>query len=226
MKLIGAPLSPFVRKVRIVAAEKNISYDYDPSISPLNMPEDYVNIHPLRRIPALIVEADNPRAVINDSSAICAYFDRLQPNPALMPADTLQYGRMLWLEEYSDTGFTEIIGRGMFRPIMFNVLSGKAPDVETAQKSLVTIRKDYISYLEAQFGEGPWFGGSQFTLADIAIGCNLINMMHVGYRLQAKDSVVLADFFDRFLLRDSVAGLLTGESKALSKMGFSAPQLA
>ncbi len=225
MKLIGAPLSPFVRKVRIVAAEKNISYDYDPSVSPLSMPDDYVKIHPMKRIPALIVEPNNPQGIINDSSAICAYLERLAPEPALMPSDVLQYGRMLWLEEYSDTGFTEIIGRGMFRPILFNALSGKSPDIETAQASLATIRTDYFSYLESQFGEGPWFGGSQFTLADIAIGCNLINMMHVGYRLQASDSPILAAYFDRFLARDSVAALLSGEGQALSKMGFTAPKL-
>lgn len=226
MKLIGAPLSPFVRKVRIVAAEKHISYDYDPSISPLSMPDDYVKIHPLKRIPALVVEPNNPRGIINDSSAICAYLERLAPDPALMPSDAMQYGRMLWLEEYSDTGFTEIIGRGMFRPILFNALSGKAPDIATAQESLVKIRAEYFSYLETQFGDGPWFGGTQFTVADISIGCNLINMMHVGYRLQASDSAILADYFDRFLVRDSVAALLPGEMQALSKMGFSAPQLS
>jgi hypothetical protein len=44
--------------------------------------------------------------------------------------------------------------------------------------------------------------------------------------VQASDSVALADYFDRFLARESVAALLPGEIQALSKMGFTAPQLS
>lgn len=225
MKLIGAPLSPFVRKARIVAAEKGISYEYDPSVSPLNMPDNYDQIHPMRRIPALIVEEGHAKGIINDSSAICAYFDRLQPHPALMPADPFQYGRMLWIEEFSDSGFAESIGLGVFRPVLFNALSGKAPDIAAAQIGLEKLRAKHFAYLTQQLGDGEWFGGDQFTLADIAVGCNLVNLMHVGYQIKPSDGEGLATFFNRFLERESVAVFLDQERNALTKMGFSAPQL-
>lgn len=224
MKLIGAPLSPFVRKARIVAGEKGIELEFDPSVSPLSMSPEFSQINPLRRIPALVVGDDDPQAIINDSSAICAFFDRHTPSPALMPSDPFQYGRMSWLEEFANSGMAETIGLGIFRPVLFNALSGKAPDLETAAQGLQRLRELHFVYLREQASDGDWFGGEQFTLADVAIGAQLVNLMHIGYRVTEEDG--LAGFFDRFLARPSVARLIEGERKALAKMGFTAPDLA
>jgi len=103
MQLLGAPLSPFIKKVRIVAAEKAIDYDYDPRPSPLGWPEGFERINPLKRIPALLPDPSNPDYAINDSSAICAYLDRLKPEPALFPAEAEALGRALWIEEFCDS---------------------------------------------------------------------------------------------------------------------------
>ena len=67
MQLLGAPLSPFIKKVRIVAAEKAIDYDYDPRPSPLGWPGGFERINPLKRIPALLPDPSNPDYAINDS---------------------------------------------------------------------------------------------------------------------------------------------------------------
>lgn len=224
MKLIGAPLSPFVRKARIVALEKGISHDFDPSVSPMSMAPEFSDINPLRRIPALVVRENDPLGIINDSSAICAYFDRLVPNPPLMPEDAFEYGRMAWLEEFADSGLAETIGGGVFRPVLFNALSGKAPDLETVTKTLTRLREIHFPYLVGQLGGRYWFGGEVFSLADIAIGAQLVNLMHVGYRVSTADG--LGEFLDHFLARASVASLLDGETKALAKMGFEAPDLS
>jgi glutathione S-transferase len=225
MKLIGAPLSPFVRKVRIVAAEKGLSYDFDPTISPMNMPENYSQIHPLRRIPALVVEEGNPRAIINDSSAICGYFEKLQPTPSIYPSDPLEFGRNLWLEEYSDSHFTETIGLKVFRPVIFNAFSGKAPDTETAENGVQILRDNHFKYLSEQLGNATWFGNDLFSLADISIGCNLVNLMHAGYRVKESDSPSLAAFFERFMARESVAALVASDLKGFEKMGYIPPAL-
>ncbi|MDC3402154.1 glutathione S-transferase family protein [Alphaproteobacteria bacterium] len=225
MKLIGAPLSPFVRKVRIVAAEKGIAYDFDPSIGPMTMPDSYTDIHPLRRIPALVVEEDNPRAIINDSSAICAYFEKLEPTPSVYPSDNLQFGRILWLEEFADTGFAEQVGLGVFRPMFFNIAMQKEPDIDTAQATLVKLREGHFAYLESQLGDGDWFGGDIMSVADISIGCNLINLMHVGYHLKPSDGARLSAMFERFLSCPSVDSFVQKERATLDKMGMAFPEL-
>ena len=49
LKLYGAMLSPFVRKVRVMLALKKIDYDIDVQVSPLSVPEGYEKIHPLKK---------------------------------------------------------------------------------------------------------------------------------------------------------------------------------
>ena len=52
LKLIGASISPFVRKVRVVLAEKGLSYEHDPMV-PLGVSDDYRRLHPMGKIPVL-----------------------------------------------------------------------------------------------------------------------------------------------------------------------------
>ena len=47
----GSSLSPFVRKVRVVMAEKGLEYTLDP-VSPFAPPPEFLEISPLKRIPA------------------------------------------------------------------------------------------------------------------------------------------------------------------------------
>ncbi|MFO6279315.1 glutathione S-transferase family protein, partial [Pseudomonas aeruginosa] len=52
LTLYGAPLSPFVRKVRLLLAEKGLDYQLE-AIAPFGQPAWYREISPLGRIPAL-----------------------------------------------------------------------------------------------------------------------------------------------------------------------------
>ena len=81
-KLTGSSLSPFVRKVVVLGAEKGLSFERDPMI-PIGVSDEYKAKHPLGKVPLL---EDGDR-VIPDSSAICAYLERLHPKPALYPSD-------------------------------------------------------------------------------------------------------------------------------------------
>ena len=72
MKLIGSTTSPYVRKVRVVMAEKKLDYQFvldnvwaaDTQIARTN---------PLGKVPCLVL--DNGQAIM-DSEVICAYLDR------------------------------------------------------------------------------------------------------------------------------------------------------
>ena len=82
LKLIGAGLSAFVRKVRVALIEKGLEYEHDPML-PLGVSDDYKRLHPQGKVP-LMTDGDR---VIPDSSAICAYLEKLHPLPALYPSD-------------------------------------------------------------------------------------------------------------------------------------------
>ena len=78
LKLIGAHISPFVRKVRVVLAEKGIAYEHDP-MAPFGVSDEYKLMHPLGKVPVL-TDGDK---VLPDSSAICVYLEKTQADPAL-----------------------------------------------------------------------------------------------------------------------------------------------
>ena len=101
----GVNASPFVRKVRVFLAEKGIAYELDPVI-PVNVSAEFRKMSPLGKVPAF---RDGDRT-LSDSSIICAYLERMHPQPALYPADAYDYARALWFEEYGDGGLSGVIG--------------------------------------------------------------------------------------------------------------------
>ena len=82
MKVYGFPISPFVRKVHLVAAEKGIPVELALS-NPADPAAEFLAASPFRKIPALI---DGDFSLC-DSTAIVTYFEALQPEPSLTPGD-------------------------------------------------------------------------------------------------------------------------------------------
>ena len=100
----GVNASPFVRKVRVFFAEKGLDYELNP-VMPFGMTEDFKKLSPLGKIP---VYEDGDFA-LPDSSCIALYIERKHPTPALYPEGDEDFGRALFLEEYSDTKLTEVL---------------------------------------------------------------------------------------------------------------------
>lgn len=220
MQLLGAPLSPFVRKARIVAAEKGIDYNYDPRPSPLGWPEGFEKINPLKRIPALLPDAANPDFAINDSSAICGYFEKLEPQPALYPSDAQAYGRALWFEEVADSDMAGKIGLGVFRPVFFNLATGKPADIETAKQGFEVVADSLLTYLEAQLGDSEYFAGDMFSIADIAITSQLMNLNLVGFGVPADRFAKLRAHYEHSIARPSIAQFVEQDAKAVAGFGI------
>lgn len=173
--LYGSPLSPFQRKVEAVLTLKGLDYDCK-DVSVMDMPDWYMEISPLGRIPSLRdrdIAEEGPAGTITDSSAICGYLEKRQPEPAVYPADPFDYGRALWLEEYADTGMAMAGGMGVFRPIIFNLFQRKEPDLGTARKTWNEKLPPLWDYLEAQLDGGTYFIGDTITIADIAVACQI-----------------------------------------------------
>ena len=55
MKLVGSLTSPYVRKVRVVLAEKRIGYNFDVDI-PWNVGSHVPDYNPLGKVPVLIMD--------------------------------------------------------------------------------------------------------------------------------------------------------------------------
>jgi glutathione S-transferase len=170
----GSPLSPFVRKVEAVLHHTGTAYDFE-NVNIMDPPDWFPEISPARRIPVLrdrTVGTDGVPGTIADSSAICLFLDR-RLGAGLYGESPFDAGRVAWFEEYADTSIAMPLGMGLFRPLIFPRFAGKDPDLDTARKTWNETLPPLFDYLEGSLGGGEYFVGGRYSLADIAVGCQL-----------------------------------------------------
>ncbi len=215
-RILGAPLSPFVRKVRVFCFEKDIGYDLEP-VNPFAPPEGFADISPLRRIPVLVIEHDDgSREYLPDSSVICAFLDQMHPEHRLIPEAPLARGQALWFEEYGDTELTGAIGQGIFRPVVLRQLGGQTPDRPKAEDTVANRLPPLFDYLEGQIGEREFLVEDRFTIADLGIVSPLVNMQHAGYEVDEARWPRLARYAARVIGRESFQHALKAERAMLT----------
>jgi glutathione S-transferase len=164
MKLIGSLASPYVRKVRVVLAEKKL--DYQIEMENVWVPETRIHtINPLGKVPCLVMEDGY---VMYDSRVIVEYLDTLTPVCKLLPPN----GR-----ERVDIKNWEALADGVLD-------AGVAARGERTQRPESLQSPAYIdrqlmkvgrglSSMSARLAESPWCAGNHYSLADVAVGCAL-----------------------------------------------------
>ena len=163
MKLIGSHTSPFVRKVRIVLAEKKIEYDFVID-SPWLESSKVSNINPLGKIPALVLDDDTP---LFDSRVIVEYIDSVTPNNKLIPAPS---------RERTEVKRWEALADGICDAAAAVFLEAKRPQAQQSEDWIVRQRGKNMRGLEfmaEELGEKPFCMGTHLSLADIAVGTAL-----------------------------------------------------
>jgi glutathione S-transferase len=203
--LYGLPLSPFVRKADAVLREKGVEFELE-NVNIMPMPDWFKEISPARRIPVLRdtdVGKEGPNGTIPDSSAICAYVERKFPEPAVYPSDPYLLGRAVWIEEFCDTELAMSVGMGIFRPIQFSRFQGKEPDVEAAKKTYAEKLPAPLDYMEAELDGSDFLVGDAFSIADIALACQLVQLELVAGPLDAGRWPGVASHVERMMLRPS-----------------------
>ncbi len=204
--LYGVGGSPFVRKVRVVCAEKQIRYDHEPSF-PGQVDRQ---ISPLGKVPGWKDE----RGPLSDSSAICAYLERLHPTPALYPSDAYESARALWFEEYGDSALLQVFGpKIFFKKIVGPRFFGQQFEDAEIQKAWDEEAPPLLDYLESQL-HGDWLVGKSFSIADIGIATQFVNLHLAGYHAAAQRWPRLAAYVERVHARPSFQALIA-EDKAL-----------
>ncbi len=203
----GVNASPFVRKVRVVLEEKGISYEIEP-IVPINVPESFKKLSPLGKIPAY----RDGEVVLCDSSVICAYLEKIHPEPALYPADPYEYARALWFEEYADTALVENLVAKVFREkVVAPKLMNRPTDEGVVREALANAIPPLFDYLESQLEGADRIVGNWFSIADIAIASQFVNFFHAGCRVDAKKWPKLAAYVDKILSRPVFEKLIEEE---------------
>jgi len=211
--LHGVPLSPFVRKVRTVLAEKKLDYDMK-MVVPYATRDEYSEINPLRRVPAL----QDGDITLCDSAIICQYLETTHPSPSLIPNSPALAARCQWLEKYADY---ELAPDSTFKVFFQRIVQptfGKETDDDVVKDAIEKRMPPHLDYLESQLNGQSWFIENQFSLADIAVATQLLNLKHAGYSLDAARWPYLANLLTRFCERPVVAEMLQEEIATLDKV--------
>ncbi|AOI69497.1 glutathione S-transferase family protein [Burkholderia ubonensis] len=164
MKLIGSLSSPFVRKARIVLAEKKI--DYKLELENVWAPD--TNIHasnPLGKVPCLVMEDG---AAVFDSRVICEYVDTLSPVGKLIPPS----GR-----ERVEVRCWEALCDGALDASVAIRIENVQRDAHQRSESWIARQQrkidDALVAMSQGLGSKMWCVGNHYTLADVALGCAL-----------------------------------------------------
>ncbi len=207
--LFGAPISPFVRKVRVVLAEKNIPYELKP-VLPGNDDPEFTALSPFGKVPAFRDDSVG----LADSSVICAYLEKRYPTPALLPADPAAYATGLWFEEYADSKLFHVCTEGVF---FERIVKGKMRGLPVDEAKVAAALQQLpvvCGYLEQQITAGK-LGGGDVTLGDIAVATQFVNLQYGGEQVNTVAFPKLTQFLARMLARPSFADCLAGERKLM-----------
>jgi glutathione S-transferase len=210
MILYGASISPFVRKVLMLAAEKGIALDHR-TLSPHADDAAFKAASPLGKIPAL----QDGDYTLADSSAIVHYLDAKFPAQPLIPAEPKARGLAIWFEEYADTVMFPVGTVIFVNRVLLPKLRKVPGDLAKADDLVANQIPPIFKYLESKVPAQGFLVGDELTIADIAVTCMLINLEHSDVTIDASAYPKLAAHYARICARPSVSGLLAAERKML-----------
>lgn len=215
IKIYGAYLSPFVRKVVLTMELKGIEFEMI-NAAPGMFPEGYEEKHPLKKIPTY----ESDEVSIPDSTAICQYLDDKFPGTNIIPKNPEQKATALWLEEFSDTKLAETCGGALFFQRFMKPLMGKQPDEEMVEANLKGTMKDALGYLEGISAQrtGKYLVGEQLSIADIAVCCQFMNAKYVGYEVDAAEFPQFRAYFDGICAEPLFTARMAHEEKLLAML--------
>jgi len=164
MKLIGSDTSPFVRKVRVVLAEKKIDHRYERENvwSPTTAISDS---NPLGKVPTLITDDG---AAVFDSRVIVEYLDTVTPIHRLIPPPGRSRVEVRCWEALCD---------GLLDAAVLARLESNRPDPaqrspEWIERQLGKIDASLVA-MSRGLGEKLFCCEGKYSLADVAMGCAL-----------------------------------------------------
>ena len=165
MKLLGSLTSPYVRKVRIVMAEKKL--DYQLVLEDGWASDAILKSNPLGKVPCLVMEGGE---AVFDSRVIVDYLDTLSPVGRLIPAS----GR-----ERAEVRTWEALADGIVDACILARLEQTWNGRSEAQRSMAWVERQMakvdaaVIAMSRGLGEKAFAAGIHLSLADIAVGCAL-----------------------------------------------------
>ena len=165
MKLIGSLTSPYVRKVRIVMAEKKLDYLHE--LEDVWANDKIMTSNPLGKVPCLVLPGGE---AIFDSRVIVEYLDTRSPVSRLIPESS---------RERIEVRTWEALADGILDAAILARLEQTWPGRSAEQRSQAWVDRQLhkvsasLAAISTGLADKPWCLGIHLSLADIAVGCAL-----------------------------------------------------
>jgi len=191
---------PYGQKVRIVLAEKSLTYDLvtvDLTQNEHRKP-DFLRLNPFGRVPVLV----DDEVTVSDSTIINEYLEDEYPEPPVFPAlgSSGVRARARFFEDFADTSFTPQVGQ--------LIVELSKPEAERDPNRLQRLRQGVervLDYLNREL-QGQQFLAGEFSVADIGFVPRLLILKDLGIDAAANRANVDA-WLNRLLERASIRNL-------------------
>ncbi|MCA8926468.1 MAG: glutathione S-transferase family protein [Alphaproteobacteria bacterium] len=170
------PLSPFCRKVRILAAEKSIPVALEQE-TPWQRRPEFLAMSPGGTVP---VWMEDDGTTIADSAAICEYLDEISDPPGLIGEEPIQRAETRRLTAWFDGKFHDEVTRYVHGERLLKRLrrdgEPNSAAIRAGRQNLVT----HLAYIDWLTDHRNWLAGHDYSLADIAAAAQLSVLDYLG----------------------------------------------
>jgi glutathione S-transferase len=172
MKLYDYPDCPYCQKVRVVLAEKDLSYETVPVDLRKNEQKapEFLRLNPYGKVPVL----EDEEIVIYESTIINEYLEDEYPLPNLMPEESAGRARVRMLEDYGDNIF--LPQTGLVLAELARAEGERDGDKLARYKQGITRSLEWLN----SSLEGREFLVSDFSMADIAFIPGVMILANMG----------------------------------------------
>ncbi len=174
MKLYDFLPCPFGQKVRIVLAEKSLTYELiqiDLAQGDQRRPE-FLRLNPFARVPVLVDED----STVYDSTVIVEYLEDEYPEPPMLPAvgSSALRARARMFEDFADNSFTPQVGQ-----LMAEMARAEAERDQARLQRLHRGIERALDYLNHEL-TGQQFLAGDFSIADIGFAPRVLVLGDLG----------------------------------------------
>lgn len=172
MKLYDMAKAPNPRRVRMFLAEKGIDIDRVELniVTGDNLTPEFLAINPRGLLPTLVLDDGQ---VLDESIAICRYFEALQPEPNLFGTTALEMAMIeQWQRRIELTGMMAVgmVFRNSAPHFANHVVAGDVPAIAQLPALVeqgTLLAQHFFRRLNDHLAHQPYVAGDRFTLADI-----------------------------------------------------------
>lgn len=200
MTLYCGKMDALSHRVRIVLAEKGVSYDII-NVETRERPDELFDINPYGTVPTLVDRDLN----LYEPSIITEYLDERFPHPPLMPVYPVSRAKARLIIYRFDREWI---------PLIRKLESGKKTEAVIAAKELGT----YIAQLAVVFRSSAFFFGDEFTLIDCLIAPILWRLVQWEITLPPLEAKIIHKYATKIFKRPSFVASLTDCEQEIAQL--------